>query len=277
MKRLASIQDISCIGKCSLTAALPVISAAGVEAAVMPTALLSTHTAFNNFTFLDLTDEIKKIAYHWKKEKFEFDCIYTGYLGSVRQIDIVSEIIDDIKCDKTLIVTDPVMGDNGKLYSGFSCKYAEKMKSFCRSADIIMPNLTEAALLTDTEYKTYYTESEIRELLIRLSDVSEGRVVLTGISPSEKKLGIAAYNPFTNNIFSYYGKKSDMVCHGAGDLFASAFCGGVLNDFSENDALKIAVDFVIKCIEFTVNDENSVWYGLNFEKALPYYIKELGI
>ena len=145
MKRIVTIQDISCVGKCSLTVALPIISAMGIETAVIPTAVLSTHTAFKNFTYRDLTGDLPKIAKHWKQEKFNFDGIYTGYLGSIEQIDILKEFFKQFKTPNNFIFIDPVMADNGKLYAGFDEKFVREMKELCKMADIIVPNLTEAS------------------------------------------------------------------------------------------------------------------------------------
>ena len=155
MKRILTIQDISCIGKCSLTVALPIISALGVETAILPTAVLSTHTMFNNFTFHDLTDEIVPITKHWKEENLDFDIIYTGYLGSARQIDLVADLFDEFKTENNLTIVDPVMADNGKLYPGFDEAYATQMTSLCAKADIIIPNITEASYLTGKSCRTW--------------------------------------------------------------------------------------------------------------------------
>jgi len=277
MKRVLTVQDISCIGKCSLTTALPILSAAGLETAVIPTAVLSAHTAFNSFTFHDLTDEIPKISNDWKNHNLTFDGIYTGYLGSVKQVETVSELIDNFKSENTLTVIDPVMGDHGKLYSGFTTDFSEKMKSFCKKADIIVPNLTEAALLTDTPYKVTYNREEIKELLKRLSDLCEGISILTGISYDSNQLGIASYNPVDNTYFEYFGEKSNETFHGTGDIFASSLCGALVNGIALNNSLKIAVDFTLKSIELTLKDKNHVWYGVNFEQALPFYIEKISL
>ena len=158
MKRIVTIQDISCVGKCSLTVALPIISAMGIETAVIPTAVLSTHTAFKNFTYRDLTGDLPKIAKHWKQEEFNFDGIYTGYLGSIEQIDILKEFFKQFKTPDNFIFIDPVMADNGKLYAGFDANFVKEMKKLCKMADIIVPNLTEASYMLEKEYKEIYSE-----------------------------------------------------------------------------------------------------------------------
>ena len=162
MKRVLTIQDISCVGKCSLTVALPIISAFGIETAILPTAVLSTHTMFKNFTFKDLTDELEKISDHWKKEQIGFDAIYTGYLGSFEQIDLVCEIVNILRDENTLVIVDPVMADNGKLYPGFTEEFAKEMAKLCSKADIILPNMTEASFMLGIPYPgTDYDEATI--------------------------------------------------------------------------------------------------------------------
>ena len=153
MKRVVSIQDISCLGKCSLTVALPIISAMGVETCVVPTAVLSTHTGgFSGFTFHDLTQEVAPIADHWAKEGISFDAIYTGYLGSFEQIHLVSQFFDRFGGQDTLIYVDPAMADNGVLYTGFTPEFAKEMGKLCGKADVIVPNLTEASFMLGVDY-----------------------------------------------------------------------------------------------------------------------------
>ena len=169
MKRIVTVQDISCVGKCSLTVALPIISAMGVEAAIIPTAVLSTHTMFSGFTVKDLTDQIDPITKHWQDEKIDFDAIYTGYLGSFEQIDLMKKMFGEFKTDKSITFVDPAMGDHGKLYPAFDEKFAKHMATLCAEADIIVPNITEACFMTGTEYKEDYDEAYVKELLKKLS------------------------------------------------------------------------------------------------------------
>ena len=221
MKRIVTIQDISCVGKCSLTVALPIISAMGIETAVIPTAVLSTHTAFKNFTYRDLTGDLPKIAKHWKQEKFNFDGIYTGYLGSIEQIDMLKEFFKQFKTPDNFIFIDPVMADNGKLYAGFDAKFVKEMKKLCKMADIIVPNLTEASYMLEKEYKEIYSEQEIKDILIELSNLGPKYVVLTGVSFKDNKLGVMSYNKETNEFFTYFNEKIPTKYHGTGDIFAS--------------------------------------------------------
>ena len=181
MKRIVTIQDISGVGKCSVTVAHPIISAMGVECAVMPTAVLSTHTMFSGYTFLDLTDQMQPIADHWKKEGLGFDAIYTGYLGSFEQLRIVGRFIDDFRTADNVVIIDPVMGDNGKLYPGFSVEFAHEMGELLSHADLALPNLTEACYMLDIPYREDFTEEEIRDILRRLCALGAKRAALKAI------------------------------------------------------------------------------------------------
>lgn len=261
-KRVLTIQDISCVGQCSLTVALPIISVCGIETCILPSAVLSTHTGgFRDYTFRDLTDDIPKISAHWKKEGIGFDAVYTGYLGSKKQIDYVIDIIENYG---VLTVVDPVMGDRGKLYAGFDTDFVKSMKGLCKKADIIIPNITEACFLTGEDYKEEYDRSYIDNLLDSLSALTSGTVILTGVSYGEKSTGVVV---FENGKYNYYEhKKLSGGCHGTGDIYASAFTGALLNGKSPIDAAKIAADFTLLCIE---NTDSSHWYGAQFEKALP--------
>lgn len=275
MKRIMSIQDISCIGKCSLTVALPIISAAGVETAIVPTAVLSTHTMFKNFTFHDLTDEMEPIKRHWALEGFKFDAIYTGYLGSKKQIDIVSDYFDTFK-ENTRIIMDPAMADNGKLYTGFDEDFAKEMCKLCSKADIILPNISEACIMLGLPYPGEDAcESVVKDLLLRLSDLGSKLVVITGVTLSDGTFGFIGYNRLTGEFLSYGTQKVNMRSHGTGDIFASAFTGALMNDFTDYEALKIAADFTCACIYNSYNDPERVNYGVNFESEIPYYIEML--
>ena len=276
MKRIVTIQDISCVGKCSLTVALPIISAMGVEADVVPTAVLSTHTAFQGFTFRDLTSDIKPISEHWKKEKISFDAVYTGYLGSFEQLNLVSDFFSDYKTKDNIIFVDPVMADNGKLYPGFTQEFADKMAQLCSKADIIVPNLTEASFMLGIDYAgNNYDDEYIRNVLKHLSRLGVPNAVLTGVSFKPGELGVMAYNAETDEFFSYFGEKIPVSFHGTGDIFASTCVGALMNGFSLNESLKIAVDYTVESIRKTVEDKNHRWYGVNFESAIPYLVNRI--
>ncbi|MFA7637270.1 MAG: pyridoxamine kinase [Monoglobales bacterium] len=271
-KRVLTIQDISCVGQCSLTVALPIISACGIETAVLPSAVLSTHTAFSGYTFRDLTDDIPKIAAHWEKENIKFDAIYTGYLGSTRQIDLVAYIIATAGKEGCIKVVDPAMADSGKLYSGFDLEYVSAMRVLCAKADYVLPNITEACFLTGIEYKTEYDRDYIDLLLGKLSEMGCKNIILTGVSYSPFKTGIVVYE---NSEYSYYEHELlPIVCHGTGDIFASAFVGALLRGKSTYHAAKIAGDFAVECIKATADDK-SHWYGAKFEPVLGMLISAL--
>ncbi|MEE1389007.1 MAG: pyridoxamine kinase [Clostridia bacterium] len=275
MKRIVTIQDISCVGKCSLTVALPIISAMGIETAVIPTAVLSTHTAFKNFTYRDLTGDLPKIAKHWKQEKFDFDGIYTGYLGSIEQIDMLKEFFKQFKTSNNFVFIDPVMADNGKLYAGFDEKFVKEMKELCKMADIIVPNLTEASYMLEKEYKENYSEQEIKDMLIELSFLGPKYVVLTGVSFNENKLGVMSYNKETNKFFTYFKEKVPAKYHGTGDIFASTLVGAITNNNTLEEGLKVAVDYVWETINDTYKTNKKDVYGVNFETKIPYLIDRI--
>ena len=274
MKRIMTIQDVSCVGKCSLTVALPVISAAGVETSIMPTTLLSTHTQFDKFTFRDLTDEIQPISDTLYELGIDFDAIYTGYLGSFEQLERVSDFIDRFGKDAKVII-DPAMGDNGVLYKGFVPEFALAMAKLCSKADLIIPNMTEAAYMLGIPYVTEYDEEYVRELLKKLVTLGAKSAALTGISLKAGEIGVYSYDSEADRYYYYANKKLPMVYHGTGDVYASATVGALMRGFSTEEALRIAVDFTLKSMEKTMEDPNPRFYGVNFEEALPYYIELL--
>ncbi len=275
MKRIITIQDVSCVGKCSLTVALPIISAAGVEAGVLPTAVLSTHTAFPKFTFCDLTDEISGISATFSELGLDFDAIYTGYLGSQRQLQLVSEFIDTHKNKKTAVVIDPAMADNGKLYKGFTPEFALEMAKLAGKADLIIPNLTEASFMLGIPYTEEYDEEYIKDILKRLSTLGCTRAALTGISLEQDKIGVYAYNSEDGKYFSYFNERLDAAFHGTGDIYASATVGAMMRGLSVEDALTLATDFTLEAMKLTLSDPEARFYGVNFEEALPMYMKRL--
>ncbi|MBR2650885.1 MAG: pyridoxamine kinase [Clostridia bacterium] len=275
MKRIMTVQDVSCVGKCSLTVALPIISAAGVECGVLPTAVLSTHTAFPKFTFRDLTDEITPISDTLRELDIDFDAIYTGYLGSERQLALVEKFFRDFKKDGTLIMIDPVMADNGRLYHGFTEEFAKKMASLCSYADLIVPNITEASFMLGVEYRADYDEEYVRDILKRLTTLGCRRAALTGISFEQGKIGVYYYDGTTDTYYSYFNEKLPVSYHGTGDIYASATLGALMRGMSYEDSLSLAVDFTLECMKKTAEDENRRFYGVNFEEALPMYISRI--
>ena len=277
MKRVLTIQDISCLGKCSVTVALPVISAMGIETVILPTAVLSTHTMFKNFTVKDLTDQLMPIVEHWKSEGVEFDAIYTGYLGSAEEIEIAKKIFEMFKSDDTLVFIDPVMADNGKLYPAFDEAYAKLNAGLCGAADIIVPNLTEACFMTDTEYKEEYDEDYVKELLGKLAALGSKVVVLTGISLREGKTGVYGLDTRTNEYFIYQNDKVDAAYHGTGDIFASVAVGGLVRGLSRERAFALAADYTADTIRVTKQDPKEPWYGVNFEETIPQLVSRLTV
>lgn len=277
MKRIVTIQDLTCLGKCALSTALPVISAMGVEAAVLPTALLSTHTAFPHFTFHDLSSELPTIVSLWKEEGFTFDGIYTGYLGTLTQMDMVSSFIDDFKSSDTFVFLDPVLGDHGVFYAGFDENSAKTMGKLCAKADIITPNLTEACLLLGKDYPKdgVCDESYCKTLLKELSQLGAKKVVMTGASFETSQLGVMAYDRETDSYFSYFNKKLPMSFHGTGDLFSSTCVGAICRGLSFEDSLTLAVDFTLESIKCSLKDPNRRWYSVNFEEAIPMLVDRL--
>jgi len=276
MRRIVTVQDISCVGKCSLTVALPIISAMGVETAIIPTAVLSTHTMFQNFTCKDLTDQIEPITAHWKKENFEFDAIYTGYLGSFEQIDIVTKMFEDFKTESNVTIVDPAMADNGKLYPAFDEAFAKKMATLCAKADIILPNITEASFMTGMEYKTEYDEAYVKEMLKALTGLGTKIAVLTGVGFEEDKTGAMGYDSVNDEFWYFEQKKLPCSYHGTGDIFASAFTGALMNGFDWKGAAEIASEYVAECIWLTMADGKKEWYGVHFEEAIPFLLAKLG-
>ena len=273
-KRVLTMQDISCFGQCSLTVALPIISACGIETCILPSAVLSTHTGgFTGFTFRDLTDDIPDITAHWSKEGIEFDAIYTGYLGSKRQIDIVKDIFSTFGRESCVKLVDPAMADNGKLYTGFDTEYAREMAKLCAEADIVLPNITEACLMTGFEYATEYGEEYISTLLQALAVHGMPNVILTGVGYDKESTGVVV--KIGDKVKYYKHRRVPTSSHGTGDIFASAFTGALMNGFDEYDSARIAADFTLECIEQTVGDESHK-YGVKFELALPELIKMLG-
>lgn len=272
-KRILTIQDISCFGQCSLTVALPILSACGIETCVLPSAVLSTHTGgFTGYTFRDLTEDIPEIQKHWEKENIKFDAFYTGYLGSVKQIEYVKNVFDATGRPGSIRVVDPVIGDYGKLYAGFDDKFIDAMKNLCSSADFILPNITEACLLTGTEYRESYDEAYIDELLEKLDSAFNATIILTGACCFDKQTGIAIYKDGKKTYYQH--KKIDGSYHGTGDIFASAFSGALLCGKSELEAAKIAADYTVECIQAT-SDAKEHWYGTRFELVLGKLIDSL--
>jgi len=275
MKRILTIQDISCLGKCSTTVALPLISAMGIETVILPTAMLSTHTMFSGFTVKDLSDQIRPIADHWKKENVHFDAIYTGYLGTIEEIEMIRELIREFRTEDTLIFVDPAMADNGKLYPAFDLDYAKANAGLCSDADVIVPNITEASFMVDMPYLETYDEDYIREMLQKLAALGSKTVVLTGVSLSEGKTGVMGYDTQKQQYFSYQNQRVPATYHGTGDIFSSVAVGAVLNDLPWSEAFKLAADYTADTISVTLKNPEKPWYGVDFEATIPELVGAL--
>jgi len=272
MKNLVAIHDISCFGKCSLTVALPILSAGGVEAAVIPTAVLSTHTGgFTDFTYRDLTDDIMPIFRHWQSIGLTFDASYSGYLGSFRQLDIVAEINRELAVDGALIIVDPVMADHGELYSSFDSSFPAGMRKLCEQADIIVPNMTEAVLMLGEEYlEGPYTHEYVEGLLRRLAEIPRRLVVLTGVwfSDDQSRLGAACIDAVTGEVSYALAPRVPGAFHGTGDVFASALVAGILAERTPTEAMQAAVDFTAAAAQRTAENGTDRRFGVAFEPEL---------
>ena len=275
MKRILTIQDISCFGKCSLTVALPLLSAMGVETVILPTAVLSTHTLFKGFTCKDLSDQLKPITDHWKAQGITFDAICTGYLGTEEEIDTVIGIINEFRNENTLVFVDPAMGDNGKLYPAFNEHYAKKNADLCAVADITDPNITEASFLTGLPYRETYSEDYVKEMLLALAAIGTKTPILTGVSLSEGKTGAMGYDAEKKEFFHYQNDRIPAAYHGTGDIFSSVLAGAFVLGISREDALKIAADYTAGTIAETLKNPENPWYGVDFEATIPALVKAL--
>ncbi|MBQ5588167.1 MAG: pyridoxamine kinase [Selenomonadales bacterium] len=278
-KQAVSIQDISCIGRCSLTVALPILSAAGIATAIVPTAILSTHTGgFKDYTFRDLTDDIMPIAKHWLTENIEYDAIYTGYLGSFEQIEIVKQFFELFRKQNTLIYVDPAMADNGKLYTGFTPEFALKMGELCAQADVIVPNITEACFMLGEPYQEGpYTQEYIDGLLDRLAEkIGAPQIVLTGVMYDKDKIGAAIYDTRTGEKGYASTHYLPYSMHGTGDVYASALLGGLMNGYDLQRSAQIAANYTVESMEETYQTRDDLRYGVNFETTIPSYLKALG-
>ena len=278
-KKVLAIHDISCLGRCSLTAAIPIISVSGAEVVPLPTAVLSTHTGgFSDFTFRDLTADMRSIAEHWKKLGIRFDVIYTGYLGSLEQVSIVKEIIRNFSSADTLIVVDPVMADAGEYYSLITPDFAVGMRELCEMADIIMPNMTEAAFLIGEEYIEHRTQNEIETILRKLARLGPKKIVLSGVSSEDcSMIGAAAYDASSDEISYTFAEKIEGFYHGTGDTFASALIAALTRSMPINEATKVAVEYTLACIRRTHAEGTDTRYGVDIENEFPTLMRLLGM
>lgn len=263
-EKILTIQDLSCVGECSLTVALPILSAFGFETAVLPTAILSEHTLFRNYTFSDLTDNMEKTLSSWEKDGHRFSAIYTGYLGAVGHFGIVEKIIERCAEPGVKIIVDPVFGDNGKLYPRFDEDYVSAVRKFVSLANVILPNMTEACFLLKRPYTESYTRESVSSILRELSDMGGCDVVLTGFSENEK-IGFASYERAEKKTMFYLTERAEGNFHGTGDIFASIFTGAYLSGKNLYESAKKATDFTKDAVFAT---EKEHFYGVHFERIL---------
>ncbi|HIH35551.1 MAG TPA: pyridoxamine kinase [Methanosphaera sp.] len=269
-KKILTIQDISCYGQCSITVALPIISAFGIETAVLPSAVLSTHTSgFKDYTFRDLTEDLPSILEHWEKEEIFFDAVYTGYIGSLQQLDYIKKIIESRLKPGGLVFVDPAMADYGEFYNGFDQEFADKMGELCKLGDYILPNTTEACYLLHKEWKPDFTKEEMIEMAKELTKFTKKYVILKGDTHKEDKMGMIVLDKNeSSNVQIVYNDKIDYSTHGTGDVFASAFVGSSVKGKSPSCSAKIAGEFTKKAVEETIDDTKHN-YGVKFEKVIP--------
>ena len=277
MKRLLTIQDLSCVGQCSTTVALPLVSACGIECAVLPPAMLSNHTApgFKGWSFCDLTDEMSKVEEKWVEQGITFDAFYTGYVCE-SHIDPILSIVRTCASPGAIRIVDPAMADDGVLYRGFAADFPSKMARLCKDADYLLPNLTEAALLTREDPVRFGAgcsrprKEDVERVIAELHGLGVKTVVLTGVSFDESELGTAVSDGRT--IKYDFNPRNPRNSHGTGDVFASVFAGAVLRGKSAFESAELAADMVCAAIEAT---DPSHWYGVSFEKVIPDLIARL--
>lgn len=265
MKRLLTVQDISCVGQCSTTVALPLVSACGVECAVLPPAILSNHTApgFSGWSFRDLTDEMPRIEENWVRERIAFDAIYTGYVCE-SHIEPILSIMKSCLKPGAIRFVDPAMADNGVLYKGFAADFPSKMARLVSGCDYVLPNLTEAALLTGN----VPFETEVEKLVDGLHLLGAKNVILTGVEDGKGGLGTAVS---TGHGIEYdFNPRLERMSHGTGDVYASVFAGAVMRGRSAIEAAALAADIVCEAIKKTDADH---WYGVSFERTIPTLVK----
>ena len=266
--KILTIQDISCYGQCSITVALPIISAFGIETAILPSAVLSTHTAgFTDFTVRDLTEDLPAINEHWGKEGIYFDAIYTGFIASIEQLDMIKDIIDSRLKGDGLVFVDPAMADHGEFYNGFDQEFADKMGELCKKGDYILPNTTEACYILHKPWKEQFSKEEMLEMAKELAAFTKKHVILKGYESDDGKLGMIVLDKDADSVEIVYNDKIDYVSHGTGDVFASAFVGSTMLGKSPSEAAGIAGEFTKRAIEKTVGDETHA-YGVKFEQVI---------
>ena len=273
--RVAAIHDMSGFGRCSLTVALPALSAMGVQCCPLPTAYLSAHTAFPGFTFLDMTGEMIKAAEHWKELNLRFDALYSGFLGGEEQIDVVADIFDSFREENTLVAVDPVMGDDGKPYKTYTPVMCRRMRELVEKADLILPNITEAAILLEKPYDSVPVKPEdFKPWLEELSGDGRRSVIITGVRPTHCRIGQVYYDRANGNFGFIERPFVNRMFHGTGDLYASVVVGALVHGKPLADSIDLAAEFVRECCELSFADGTSSSEGVRFETLL-YRLKPI--
>lgn len=266
--KILTIQDVSCFGQCSITVALPVVSAFGIETAILPSAVLSTHTSgFTDYTVRDLTEDLPAIQKHWESEGIYFDAIYTGFIASAEQLDYIKDIIDSRLKPGGLVFVDPAMADMGEFYNGFDQEFADKMGELCKLGDYILPNTTEACYILHKPWKENFSIEEMLEMAEDLKEFTNRYVILKGYDNGDQ-MGMIVFDKQESTVEIVYNDKVDYISHGTGDVFASSFVGSVMIGKSPVQSAKIAGEFTKNALEKTIGDETH-WYGVKFEQAIP--------
>ena len=274
-KRILAIHDISCVGRCSLTVALPIVSSVGIECSVLPTAVLSTHTGgFTGYTYRDLTSDMMPIDEHWKTLDIKFDAFYSGFLGSFEQIDIVEKLFDDLSHEGSRIYVDPVMADKGKLYPVFGPDFPAGMRKLCEKAHVIMPNMTELALMLGEEYVDGpYTKEYVESMFEKARVFGSEQIVITGVSFQEGMVGAVYMDYRTGETGEVMRPEIPGYYHGTGDVFGSLLVASLESGLSLADGVKAAVDFTVESIVNTHSSGEDVRYGVNFEPGLERFAR----
>ena len=277
LRRLAAVHDLSGLGKCSLTVALPIVSATGVECACIPTAVLSTHTGeFTGWTLRDLHEDMVPIARHWASTGATFDGIYSGYLATPEQTEAVREIIRLLRRPGAHVIVDPAMADNGSYYSNLDDRMCRAFRALIAEADVITPNITEAALLTELEYRhDGHDETYLRALSERLAALGPRTVVITSVRPREGEIGNLAYDRASGELTMCVHEAHPGLFYGTGDIFASALAALLVRGAQLPDALRIATDLTDACIRRSLRHDTPRRFGVDFEGALPDYIRSV--
>lgn len=268
MKHVLTIQDLSCVGRCSLTVALPVLSTMGIACSVLPTAVLSTHTAFPNPHCRSLTEDIGPICRHWQAQNVQFDAILVGYLSDPEQAEAVLEVLSAFPCP---VILDPAMGDHGKLYSGITQDHVDAMKDLSTLATVLLPNVTEASRLTDLPYQEQTDGHYLRQMLEMLCRRNTQSVVITGIAPDAEHTGFVGLQA-QEGMFSYRAQRKPKSLHGTGDLFSAVFTGAYVLGKEPWEAAELAAGFVEQVIDAT---PQATPFGAEFERQLPWLWSKL--